>query len=216
MDRSDIVDKFREENPEITVRVITNTVLNSWLLEGNLDFCIKTRCIVDQDGTTIETTEDETYWDLTDEIDNFYDIDSWPGSGVTYNGKKLDKKTMAELDMESPTWRDRSSGTPLAWYRRGKYLYVDRPIGSAAEDIKVYSVLLPDDFDSDVAPFNALTHLEAFHYALVLYLQGRAKGKVGKREDKASAMLEYLDYARWVKSELGGGKFGNIYFRPKR
>ncbi len=215
MTRSEIIARFREENSEITARVITDAVLNSWLKQGNLDFCIKTRCIVDQAGTTIETEEDDTYYDLTSKITNFYDIDNFPASGVTYNNRRLDKKTMVQLDMESTLWRERPSGTPKAWFRRGKYLYLDRPVGSAEEDIIVYAVLLPDDFITDVAPFNSLQHLEAFHYALVLYLNMRAKGKIGKREDAVKAMAEYLDYVRWTKSEIGGGKYGPRFYRPR-
>jgi len=215
MTRTEIIDQFRQENPEITARVITNTVLNSWLLFGDKDFCAKTRCIVDQDGTTIETEEDDTYYDLTSEIDKFFDIDIWPGSGVLYNGIKIKKKTMAELDMEARSWRDRASGTPKAWYRRGKYLYLDRPIDSNEYDITVYAVLISDDWNTNVAPYNQLQHLENFHYGMVLWLQWKAKAKVGKREDALKAMAEYMDYIKWAKNELGGNKYGRIFFRPR-
>lgn len=215
MTRSEILERFRAENPELPARVITTTILNSWLLQGDKDVCAKTRCIVDQGGTTISTSEDDESFVLTDEITNFYDIDEYPGGGVTYNAKRIKKKTMAELDMEAPNWRGRSSGIPKAYYRYGAYIYLDRPIDSEEDDIVVYSVLISDDFDSNVAPYNQLTYLEPFHPALLFYLMWRAKKKIGKREDAKAAYLDYLDYTAWMKSELGGGKFANIYRRPR-
>lgn len=216
MTRSEIVSQFREENPEITSRVITDTVLNSWLLFGDKDFCSRTRCIVDQDGTTISTTEDDQYYDLTSEITSFFDIDEYPGGGVTYNDKRLTMTTIAELDRESPNWRSRDNGTPKKYYRRGPYMYLDRPVGSDEYDIKVYAVLKSNDFDSDVAPYNELTHLEPFHYGLVKWLKWKAKEKIGKRQDAIKAQAEYVDYTKWVKLELGGGKYGPIYLAPSQ
>lgn len=215
MIREEITQRFRDENSELPLRVISNTVLNSFLLVGDKDVCAKTRCIVDQDGETIETTENEEYWDLTDEIDNFYTIDDWPASGVTYNGKALKKTTMTELDMKSPTWRSRNSGTPSAWYRRGKWLYVDRPIDSNEYDIKVYAILISDDFDSNVMPFNQLQYLEPFHPILVRYLKWRAKEKIGKPKDALTARQEYFVAVEDMKKMLGGNIQGPIYFRPK-
>ena len=216
MTRTEVIDQFRQENPEITARVITNTVLNSWLLFGDKDFCAKTRCIVDQAGTTISTSENDTYWDLTSKITSFYDIDEYPGGGALYNNKPLTKTTIAELDKDTNGgWRNYSSGTPKKYFRRGKYLYVERAIDSEEDDLIVYAVLISDDWDSNVAPYNELTHLENFHYGMVLWLQWKAKAKIGKREDALKAMAEYLDYVKWAKRELGGGKYGNIFFRPR-
>jgi len=212
MIRSELVAKFREENPEITKRVITDVVLYSWLEEGNREICAKTRCIVDQDGTTIETSEDDQSWDLTNVIDKFYDIDSYPASVVVYNGKRLDKKTMAQLDAEKINWRSASSGIPKAYYRRGKWLYLDRPINEAADDLIIYAVLIPDDFNDDVMPFNQLEYLENFHYSLIYYLQKRAKMKIGKSDEEVKALAEYDAYIRWMKSELGGGKYSAITY----
>jgi len=214
MTRLEIVTKFRQENPEITERVLTDPVLHSWLEEGNREVCSMTRCIIDQDGTTIETAENDTHYDLTQRIDNFGDIDSYPGSGITYNGKRIDEKTMAQLDQESPNWRARSSGTPKAYYRRGKWIYLDRPVDSNEEDIKVYSVLIPDDFDDDAkTPFNELTYLEPFHYSLIYYLQKRAKMKIGKTGEEVKALQEYDRYIKWMKKEIGGGKYTQIQYK---
>ena len=215
MIRSEIVDYFRAECPEAPSRVVSDTVLHNWLLMADKEFCAATRCIVDADGTTITTAENDYFWDLSAEITKFYDVDNFPGSGVLYNNKKLDKATMGELDNDSPTWRDWGSGTPKKWYRRGKYLYLDRKIDSAAEDIKVYSVLISDDWNADVAPFNQLAHLEPFHQSMVLYLVAKAKIKVGKPEEAVSAQNEYMAFLRWAKTLIGGNKYGPIFFQKK-
>jgi len=215
MIRSEIIERFREECPEITSRVVFDTVLNSWCQLGDKQFCAETRCIVDQDGTIITTAENEYYWDLSSEITNFYDIDDFPGSGVLYNNKKLNKSSMGELDMDSSTWRDWSSGIPKKWYRRGKYLYLDRKIDSSADDLKVYSVLLSDDWNTDIAPFNQLTYLEPFHEAMVLFLIKKAKAKIGKDEESVKAQAEYSAFVAWSKKQLGGNKYAPIYFRKR-
>ena len=70
MIRSEIVDRFRQENTEIPARVISDAVLESWLIQGDKEFCAETRCIVDQ-GTTITTVANEQYWDLASKIPKF-------------------------------------------------------------------------------------------------------------------------------------------------
>ena len=213
MTRLEILNTFRQENPAVTTRVLKDTVLHSWLKEGNREICARTRCIVDQDGTTITTTEDDQYYDLTDKIDNFQDIDSYPGGGVTYKDKRIEEKTIAQLDQESPNWRSRSAGTPKAYYRRGQWLYLDRPIDSNAEDIKIYSVLRVDDFDDDdKIPFNELGYLIPYNYALVYYLQKRAKMAKGKKGEEIKALQEYEAYIKWFKKEIGGGKYTAINY----
>jgi hypothetical protein len=216
MTRAEILKTFRAENPEITERVISDTILNSWLKEGNRNVCAQTRCIVDQDGTTISTNEDDERFDLSVNIDNFYDIDEFPGSGVLYNSKKIDKTTMADLDTEDESWRNRTAGTPKKWYRRGKWLCLDRPIDSNEYDLTVYAVLRPNDFDADTkTPFNELDYLEPFHFSLVLYIQWKAKAKVGKPQDATKAEQEYMAYIAYMKKSIGGNKFGPIRFVPK-
>ncbi len=216
MTRSEIIQAFRDENPEIPSRVISDAVLQNWLLVGDKEFCAETRCIVDQDGTAWNTAVNDEYYDLSSKITNFYDIDDWPGSGVVYNGKALTKATMAELDVDKSTWRANSAGTPKKWYRRGKYLYLDRPIDTAGTNyMRVYAVLISTDWNTDVAPYQTLTHLTPFHYAMVLYLNKRAMAKIGKEEDSVKAQAEYNSYIGWAKKQLGGNKAGVIYFRRK-
>jgi len=216
MIRSEIIDQFRSENVEIPSRVISDAVLYDWLLLGDKQFCAETRCIVDQDGTEWNSAINDQYYDISSKITNFYDIDTWPGSGVLYNGKALTKTSMAELDGEASNWRNRSAGTPKAWYRRGKYLYLDRPIDTASIKVKVYAVLISDDWNSDVAPYNALTHLEPFHAAMVLYLTKKAKSKIAKEDEAMKAQAEYMAFVAWAKKQLGGNKFSPIHFEPKR
>jgi len=203
---------FRVECPEIPARVISDALLHNWLVIGDKDICAKTRCIIDQDGTTITTAENDQYYDLTSKISSFYDIDEFPGGGVTYNDERLTKTTIGALDKERKSWRSNAAGTPKKYYRRGKYIYLDRAIDSNAYDLKVYAILISDDFDSNVTPFNQLTYLEPFHYGLVKWLKWKAKEKVGKRQDAINAGAEYIDFATQMKNTLGGGKFGPIQF----
>lgn len=198
---------FRNENPEITDRVISDALLNDWLLQGNKEVCASTRCIVD-DGTTIGTTEDDTSWNLESNITNFFDIDAYPGGGVTYNKKRLEEVTMAQLDQEKPNWRSNSSGTPKKYYRRMDNIYTEKPIDSNAYDLKVYSVLKPNDFDDDAkSPFNELGYLEVYHYSMVLFLQKKAKMKISKETEEGKAGQEFAGYVIWMKKMLGGGKY---------
>jgi hypothetical protein len=88
---------FRDENPDRTERVATDVVLQGWCKVGDKDVCARTRCIVDQDGTTIATAENAQSFDLVHYIPKFYDIDKFQGGGVTYNGKRLDEKTMDQI-----------------------------------------------------------------------------------------------------------------------
>ena len=217
MNRNDIKIAFRAENPEITSRVVSNTLLNIWCESGDKEVCAITRCIVDQDGTTITTAEDDQYYDLTDKITKFYDIDEWPGGGVAYNNKRLVKKTIAELDDDTMSaWRERSSGTPKNYYRRGQWLYLDRPIDSNEYDLQIYAVLISDDFDDDdKTPYNQLTYLEPYHYGIVKYLQWKAKAKVGKPQEASIAMQEFSTYAAWMKKMIGGIRKVIIRFEPK-
>ena len=216
MNRQEIIEMFRVENPEITSRVITDAYLQSQCKEGNRRVCSLAKCITDEDGTVISTSENDERFDLTDKIDKFYAIDSYPGSGVLYNNERLKSTTMAELDNDDENWRDRSSGTPEKFYRRGKWLCLDRPVGSEEDDLKVYCVLKPDDFDADTkTPYNELEYLEPFHYAIVLYLKWRAKEKVGKGTEAKGAETEFLSYIAYMKKELGGSKFKPIRFLPR-
>ena len=216
MTRSEIIQMARDEVPEIDTRAVSDTLAQNWCQEGDKDFCARTRCIVDHEGTTITTAENEYYWDLESEIMGFYDIDESPGGGVLYNNVPLEKTTIAELDAETDgAWRDYSSGTPEKWFRHGKYLHVERAIDSNTYDLLIYSVLNSDDWDSDVAPYNQLTHLTPYHYGMVKYLVWKMKSKISKREAASDALQEYVAYTEWVKLQLGGNKYGPINLVPQ-
>lgn len=217
MTRAEIIAQFRAENREITTRVATDTVLENWLLLGDKEVCAITRCIVSDVvfNSVVSTSVYDTRYDLEAEIDKFYDIDEFPGGGVSFDDKSLTKTTVAELDKESPTWRTGSAGTPKKWYRRGGNLYFDRPVSTADLEIRVYTVLVSDDFDDDdIMPFNQLGYLEPFHSSLVKYLQWKAKEKVGKPGEGAKARQEFLDYCQWMKKMIGGNKYGPIRLVP--
>lgn len=219
MTRLEIIDRFRQENPEITDRVITDAALNSWCLVGNQEICARARLIVSDD--TFDAVEDEDSYDLTNELTDFYDIDELPGGGVAYidtdsNEKRIVKKSIAELDDLSSSWRTADSGTPKYYYRRGQYLHLYPAPDDTIESIHVYFVQVAEDFDDDTkTPYNELTHLEPFHYGIVKYLALRAKAKVGKPQDSEIARTEYEEYIKWIKKEIGGGKHGPIFLRPK-
>jgi len=219
MTRSEIVQMFRVENPEITANVVSDALLHNWLLTGDKEVCAITRCIVSDVtfDSVVSTTVYNTRYDLTSQIPNFYDIDDYPGGGVSFDDKPMGKTTIAQLDKDSSSWRTRTAGEPRKYYRRGKYLYFDRPVSDSYDglEIKVYCVLISDDFNNDnITPYNQLAYLEPFHAALVLYLRWKAKAKVGKPADAQTAKQEFYDYCQFMKKTIQGGTTGPIRFRP--
>lgn len=215
MTRQELRDKFRVENPEITEKVISDTVLNVWMKIANKEICSNTRCIVSNVPATFNTTIDVQYYDLETLIDNFLDIDDTPGGGVYYNDVSLIKTSPMEMNEQSSKWRSATSGTPKKWWLRGKYLWFDRK-PDAAEDVDIDCILLPDDFDSDSElPFNGLEYLQVYDDAISKYLQWRVKQKVGKQEEAAIAKKDYLDYTAWMKKSVRSMKAAPIQFRPK-
>lgn len=214
MTREEIRNDFRTENPEITDRVITDATLNTWMKKSNKEICAETRCIVTNVSETFNTTVNIQYYDLESLIDSFFDIDDLPGGGVYYNDVPLEKTSPAELNSSSRLWRSYAAGTPKKWFMRGKYLWFDR-MPSAAQDVDVDCILIPNDFDADdEEPFNELGHLQAYTDSISKYLQWRCKAKVGKPEEAASAMKAYLDYVAWMKKNVRRAKASAIFRRP--
>jgi hypothetical protein len=216
MTLTEILDILRAENSEITERAISNVLLKVWAKQGDKEICAITRCIVgDVAFNSVATTSVySTRYDLTSQIPKFYDIDETFG-GVSFDDEPLIKTTIAELDAEDSTWRERSAGTPEKYYRRGKYLYFDYPVLTADLEIRVYVVLVSDDFTGDDStPYNGLQYLEPFHYGIVKFLQWKAKAKVGKPGEGQIAQKEFSTYAQWMKTQLSGGKSATIRMQP--
>ncbi len=212
--RLEIREDFRVENPEIDENVITDAQLNTWAKKANKEICAITRCIVTNTSETFNSVVDTQYYDLSDKIDQFFEIDDIPGGGVYYDGKPLKKATPSELNQFNSSWKSRTSGTPKKWWRRGKYLWFDwKP--SAIKVISVDAVLIPDDFsDDDQMPYNNLEHLSPYDEGIQKYLQWKAKAKIGKTDEAAIAKAEYAEYTKWMKKMVAGYSNAGIYLRP--
>jgi len=214
MTRSEIITRFRQENPEITSNVASDSVLESWCQVGDKEVCAKTRVIKEE--TEITASIGISQYDLVNVISKFYDINEYPGGGVNYNNKRLDMETKASLDQKRPSWRSASNGTPVDYYRRNQYMILGTP-PDAANTIIVDAILVSDDFDDDnKLPFNELTYLEPFHYSIVLYLAKRVfSGKVKKPGKAESSEKEYNDFVTWMKGEVNRGTHSTIQMRSK-
>lgn len=214
MTRQEVKDTFRSENPDITDRVIDDPVLNTWCVQGNLDMAIRAR-LIRGEFTYVTSGTEEFFRDLTAENDKFYDIDESPGGGIEYDGRRIVKDTMAGISTRRRRWRERTSGRVTRYFRRGQFLWYERP----AEDgktIRVYAVLLPDEWDDDnKIPFNELTYLEPFHPGLVKYLEWKSKGKIEKGQAEVDARNQYRDYANWALEQVGGDILGAIFLENK-
>jgi len=212
MTKQEIMDRFRQENPEITTRVISNSVLEAWAEVGELEIATFTRCI--RKKISFTSIVDEDSYDLSAQEPLFFDIDEFPGGGIIYNNKRLVHTTFAILDEERANWRSQSSGTPYDYVRFNESIMLGRK-ASSAQTILAYLVVRSNAFNSNSAePFNEFEHLLPFHYSIVLYLTKRAKGKIGKDKDVKSAMAEYAAYIKWMKSLINRGIFNEIKMRP--
>lgn len=212
MTRGEIITRFREENPEATLNVVSHAVLQSWTEVGDLEICTRVRLVKTEEP--FNSVIGVRSYNLATEITNFYDIDILPGGGVCYDGRALKVTTPAQLNADSPSWRT-TSGTPTKYYRRGGFLYLNY-LPTSVKEILVSAVVLPDPLNDDTKlPFNQLTHLKPFHYALVLYLKFRLfNGKIKKEGMAESSKAEYMDYINWMKQEIDRGIYSTIQLRP--
>lgn len=200
MNREELRERFRIENPEITDRVLSNDDLHNMMNDGNIDICVETRCIKSDDVTSFDSVEDQRGYDLTSYISSFYDIDDFSGGGVYYNYKQLTKVSPSEMNSIKSSWRNFSSGIPRYYYKRNDYLYFDVPCSESSVVIEVFSILLPETFNSDSqTPFNDISYLVPFHVGILKYCQWKAKFKIGKSNEAMVAEKEYTDFLTRMK-----------------
>lgn len=217
---SDIIQRFRDENPELDANVIPDATLMSWLLIGDQEVCMRTRLIV-QEGLSITAVSGQSTYSLTSLSSLFFDISEQPGGGLSYTNtsgsyKRITKRTKAWLDTNNSQWRTASSGTPRYYYRSGANIIVYPKPDSTISNFNVDLVLLSNSFTQlNQSPYNQLPYLAPFHYALVLYLMWRSKIKIGKGEEADVALKTYSGYLQWMISTIGGGKYDEIEFRPQ-
>lgn len=215
MNRQELREKFRSENPEITDRVITDATLNSWMKTANREISCITRCIISDESKTFNTTINVQKYDLESLIQKFYDIDDMPGGGVYYNDKPLTKSSPGEMNRRSKSWKTYEAGTPRYYWRRGKYLWFERPASASNIEVAVDCILVPDDFDDDTeSPFDGLLTLQPYDESISKYLQMRAKQKVGKYDEAQAAEKDYAAYLTWMSKAVKSAKFGPISLVP--
>ena len=212
MNRATIRERFRSENPEITERVVSDAILNGWMLDGDKDICMLTKAIISNIPETFNAVVGTQYYDLTVNISKFQEIDEYPGGGVWFNNRALDKSTSSEMNYTLAGWKDDpSNSTPQRYFRRNQYLWFDVP-PDAASEIAVSTVYISDDFDSDnKTPYNELTYLEPYHPGIMKYLQWKAKQKVGKDNEAKKAEAEYYTYAKRMYKNINRGKNDKAY-----
>lgn len=216
---SDIIQRFRDENPELDANVITDATLMSWLLDGDLETCTRVR-LINQEGASIASVANQSTYDLTNISPLFLDIDEAVGGGLCYyntsNGyKRIDKVSKAYLDNNFSQWRTASAGTPRWYYRYGKNIVVYPKPDSTIVNFTVDLILLSNPFNNlNIAPFNQLPYLAPFHASLKLYLMWRANIKIGKADEADTALKSYVAYTEWMIKTIGGGKYGPMEFRP--
>jgi len=216
MDRATLRSRFRGENPELTERVVTDIVLNGWMLDADKDVSAFTRCVISNVPETFDSVEDDQYYDLTGNISKFFDIDEYPGGGVWYDDEPLTKCSESEMNYILRNWKTADSGTPKKYFRRGKYLWFDYAPAADDVEIAISTVYVSDDFDSDGAtPYNGLSYLEPFHQAVLKYMQWKGKMKVGKDDEELMAAKEYYTYIKRMKKAIQGGQNNIAYMIPR-
>ena len=219
MTMADIIERFREENPELDANVIPDSVCTSWLTVGDSEVCTKCHLINTQDAVITPIVGQRDY-NMTSVNANYLNIDEMPGGGVVawYNSntsyKKLTHTTKGQLDADNSQWRTVTSGKPLYYYNYGHNICLYPPPDSSVSKITCDLVLLSDPFiNLTQVPYNAIPYLVNFHYALVLYLSWRGKAKVGKDAESDAAFKIYSAYTDWMIKTIGR-KYGAIQFRP--
>lgn len=216
---SDIIQRFRDENPELDANVISDATLMSWLLDGDLETCTKVR-LINQENVSITVVSGQSTYDLTTVSSLFLDIDEMPGGGIVqYNSattyKRLTKVTKGWLDTNNSQWRTAANGVPKYYYRYGKNIIVYPTPDSTITSFKADLILLSNPFiNLSQMPFNQLPYLAPFHASLKLYLMWRAKIKIGKMDEADTALKAYSAYTDWMLKTVGGGKYGEIQLRP--
>lgn len=217
---SDIIQRFRDENPELDANVIPDATLMAWLLIGDQEVCMKVRLII-QEGTSIPAIQGQNTYNLTNLSPLFFDINEQPGGGIcqfntSTSYKRLTKRTKAWLDVNNAQWRTASQGTPRYYYRSGANVIVYPTPDNTIINFTVDLVILSNPFNNiNIMPYNQLPYLAPFHYALVLYLAWRAKAKIGKDEESDTALKAYDGYVQWMINTIGGGKYDQIELRPQ-
>lgn len=216
---SDIIQRFRDENPEIDVNVIPDATLMGWLLVGDQEVCMDQRLVTTENVNIPSVTGQSTY-SLTALNSLFFDINESYGGGLVYYNanyyKRVYPQTKAWLDNNMSQWRTASTGTPRWYYRSGSNIVVYPTPDDTVVNFNIDLVLLSNPFiQLNQMPYNQLPYLAPFHYALVLYLQWRAKIKVGKEEEGMAAYKLYQVYLQWMRKTIQGGRQGVIEFRPQ-
>lgn len=215
----DIINRFREENPELDANVIPDATLMSWLLDGDLETCTKVR-LINQEGLVIPAISGQSTYDMTVVSPLFLDIDESVGGGIVYYNssgqyKRIEKVSKAFLDNNNAQWRTASAGTPRWYYRYGKNVVFYPKPDSTITNFTVDLILLSNPFNNlNIMPFNQLPYLAPFHSSLKLYLMWRAKIKIGKAEEADTSLKAYGAYTDWMLKTIGGGRYGVMEFRP--
>jgi len=217
---SDIIQRFRDENPELDQSTISDATCQAWLTIGDQEVCMDQRLIT-LENVSFAAIAGQNIYSLTTLNALFFDINESYGGGLVYYNtsgsyKRIYPKTKAWLDNNNSQWRTASTGTPRYYYRSNNSVVVYPTPNSAILNFNVDLVLLSNPFTQlSQVPYNALSYLAPFHYALVLYLQWRAKLKIGKDEEGMAAYKLYQAYLQWMRKTIQGGRQGEIEFRPQ-
>jgi hypothetical protein len=211
MTRQEIRERFRQENPDITLRTIDDATLNLWIDEGQMDMASTCKFIVDD--LTFTTSASVLSYDLSTLSDRFFTIDD-KTSGIFYDDELLLQASAAQLANKDRKFKQNTTGTPKYWYRRKNIIYLDK-YPQASKTLVIPCVLFTNDItsDSDI-PFDSLAYLSPIHYGLVAYLSWNAKVKLGKKDEASLSFQKYQLYLEKGKQLIDANRLGTVYLSP--
>ena len=190
----------RARVPGAKANTITETVMTSVFNQAKDELCSFGKFLPVNDKFSVVASQAE--YDLTSQVTRYVmpqPSGCWwnAGDGTTSAWDELDAVTIGWLDMNKPSWRDASAGSPLYYYIEGDKLNVHpKPSTALTNGLWLYyyqrSADMSNDDDYPFGGNTEISRLSILSEAILLYWEMKANFMINEEELALRARDAYL------------------------
>jgi len=213
MTLSEIRTEFGQRAPDSPA---TTTQQDIWANEGARDIARRTK--FNRTSGSISLVASTQSYDLISNFTTFVGID--PDGGVAFydgtNYKELKATSEDFLDKHVADWRNANEDEPIAYYKKGKDIYLyPTPSSNWTNGLLVNYFAKPTEMTGDTDdPFDDRTDLEPYHDLVVTFMVWKAKQSMGEYAQADVARKEYLQGVEQMNLDLWENLDDQEGFRP--